>query len=769
MDKKTSILVRRQVPEYVREEYPLFLTFLEAYYEFLENKQGDNKNDLTSELKALKTYTDVDESIDEFERQFYNSFAPLIPTEFGVDKAFLIKNILPLYQAKGSENSFKLLFRMLFSEDPQIVYPRENILIASDGKWKVENTLKVSTNDISSVYIGDGIKTEFKLISAQSSSEITVYVNDVLQTSGFKVLKEYSLLIFDTPVTNDAVVEVFYTSVDKLIFTNRKVTGVTSNASVVIDKSFSTIVNNESVFELYIDKTTLLGEFNIGETLQTNVFVDGVLVDVRLRTISKIKEIVVIDGGSNYNVGDPVIITTTGADVQPRAIVTSVYTSTFDNVTIVEGGAGFKIGAPVKADDFGSPFVDIRINSIFKESANSANSYRLFSDVISDIDPANTTINALDYGLSGSLSGNANTVIAYSFSNTSISDFGEIIGLQINSVLTSFSKVPVLDAESANVVIQNVGATTTNTTVYLKSFGSLGKTAIRAGGENYEVGDELIFTNKPGYFGVGAEAEVREVDANGAITLVRFVPPKISGTANVFSSNANVIGTNTYFLQELRVGDTIWINGEDKTVVDIASNTDMNVNSSFAASSEAQKVRLYGKYPVGGGGYEQAGLPTVTISSVSGTGANVEVVAVFGDGEDIQAVLGNNKPGGIKTISVIEAGKSIISVPEVSLENYGDGLAVAEAVLIPSFEQLNGKWINSDGLISDRNMRLQGLDYYIDYSYVITSSIQFKEYKDVLKQLLHPGGTKAYAEIARLDVITTPEANVTSEITQESV
>ena len=36
---KTSLLINRQVPEFVRDEYPTFINFLEAYYEFLENKQ----------------------------------------------------------------------------------------------------------------------------------------------------------------------------------------------------------------------------------------------------------------------------------------------------------------------------------------------------------------------------------------------------------------------------------------------------------------------------------------------------------------------------------------------------------------------------------------------------------------------------------------------------------------------------------------------------------------------------------------------------------
>ena len=103
MDQKTSILVNRQVPEFVREEFPLFITFLEAYYEFLENKQGTKNNDLLIQSSKLKTITDVDVSIDEFEDQFFNTYASLVPLTATVDKAFLLKNILPLYKSKGSE------------------------------------------------------------------------------------------------------------------------------------------------------------------------------------------------------------------------------------------------------------------------------------------------------------------------------------------------------------------------------------------------------------------------------------------------------------------------------------------------------------------------------------------------------------------------------------------------------------------------------------------------------------------------------------------
>ena len=71
-DFKTSLLVNRQVPEFIREEHPLFISFLEAYYEFLENKQGTQKNDLTTKSKELRNLSDVDSSIDEFEDSFFN-------------------------------------------------------------------------------------------------------------------------------------------------------------------------------------------------------------------------------------------------------------------------------------------------------------------------------------------------------------------------------------------------------------------------------------------------------------------------------------------------------------------------------------------------------------------------------------------------------------------------------------------------------------------------------------------------------------------------
>ena len=105
-DYKTSLLVNKQVPEYVREEYPVFISFLEAYYEFLEQAQGTQKNDVLKQSKDLRYLSDVDASITTFEESFFNMYASLIPRDVQVNKETLIKNVLPLYLARGNEKSF---------------------------------------------------------------------------------------------------------------------------------------------------------------------------------------------------------------------------------------------------------------------------------------------------------------------------------------------------------------------------------------------------------------------------------------------------------------------------------------------------------------------------------------------------------------------------------------------------------------------------------------------------------------------------------------
>ena len=184
-NQKTSLLVNRQVPEFVREEHPLFITFLEAYYEYLETVQGSQKNDLVTKAKDLRYVSDVDTSIDSFEESFINNYASLIPQDALINKDFLIKNILPLYLARGNQKSFELLFRLLYGTEVEITFPKDNILRASSGNWVIENVLRVN-NDVYSFYTGDGTTKTFYLAQQVGENDVTLYIDGVVTTTDRK-------------------------------------------------------------------------------------------------------------------------------------------------------------------------------------------------------------------------------------------------------------------------------------------------------------------------------------------------------------------------------------------------------------------------------------------------------------------------------------------------------------------------------------------------------------------------------------------------------
>ena len=753
-DLRTSLLVNRQVPEFIREEYPIFISFLEAYYEYLENKQGTQLNDLTQRAKELRNLSDVDDSIDDFEEQFFATYASLVSKDVEVDKSFLIKNVLPLYLAKGSENSFKLLFRMLFGQELEVKYPKNDVLRASDGKWKRDEVIKV-TQDISSYYTGNGTKKEFNLVSFNPALDttITVYVNgSLIATSNYFVRKEINKLYFYTAPANNATIEIFYRNVDTKLFENRKLTGQISGATALVEEVEIETINNEQITAFYVNPKTVVGDFTIGETILFDIIADDeTLIYLRARAFSSLLTITIIDGGANYNVGDPVRIVVPTFEREPKAFISKTFSGKINQVIIRDGGAGFQVAANVRAIGIPEEELFFAVGAVNTTGTNTPNSYTIFSDVISDIDPANNVILNLNWGLSGGAVANVNTVISQALSNISYSTIGEISNVQVLISEIALTTTPTLNADPAIVDIVPIANTTTNTKVKIDTFGSLGKLIVYGGGLDYVIGDELIFTNKPMSFGIGAAAEVTNVSASGTITQVKFVPSKITGNASVTSaSNVMVQGYNTLFQTELIVGDKIMIGSNTRTVVSIASNTSLNVNTSFGSILTNRPVRHWGRYLLGGQGYTNDKLPTVTVISDNGFDANIAVTTIMGDGENLFP-RGTGRAGEIQEITILDPGKGIRTAPQIVLTSIGDGTAEANATLSPTLQELPGRWTSSDSIISSSDRRLQGRDFYINYSYLLSSEIEFGKYKKIFKELLHPAGFKSYAELNKLN------------------
>jgi len=130
IDNKTSVLIEQQFPDFVYDEGQNLIQFVKAYYEYME--QTGNALDAN---KNLLNYQDLDNTLEKFIDYFYREVFTSVPKTLMVDDKLFLKHVRDLYLSKGTEESFELLFRILFNEEISFYNPGEDILRASDGQW----------------------------------------------------------------------------------------------------------------------------------------------------------------------------------------------------------------------------------------------------------------------------------------------------------------------------------------------------------------------------------------------------------------------------------------------------------------------------------------------------------------------------------------------------------------------------------------------------------------------------------------------------------
>jgi len=145
-----STVVSRQLPEHIREDYPTFVAFVEAYYEYMQQNGVD-----------LKSIRDIDSTLEQFVGQFKKELAHNLPIVVQ-DERFLLRYIKDHYLSKGSEASYKLLFKLIYGKNVELTYPGRSMLIASDGRWNQEISV------FAQVDYGDADDVVGKLVDIQT-------------------------------------------------------------------------------------------------------------------------------------------------------------------------------------------------------------------------------------------------------------------------------------------------------------------------------------------------------------------------------------------------------------------------------------------------------------------------------------------------------------------------------------------------------------------------------------------------------------------------
>ena len=244
-------------------------------------------------IQELLNFRDPDKAISNFLTKFRNEFLNTLPESLnsGVNKRKLIKNVKSLYRAKGTNRGHELFFKLLFNESSETIYPREQMLRASDGQWD----------------------TQLIMRAIQTSAQ--------LQTG------------------------------DTANLVGRTITGETSGATAIIENVFKFQIGINLVTEFILNEDTITGTFSTSEVIRgTATDDDDVFIKATITGIPN--SITVTNDGALYIEGETVTVTGggTGAIINVDAIGRGSLT----NFYIDNGGSGYEIGDNIEFNDTGT-------------------------------------------------------------------------------------------------------------------------------------------------------------------------------------------------------------------------------------------------------------------------------------------------------------------------------------------------------------------------------------------------------------------------------
>jgi len=157
----TSTIVPDQLPEFVGLEHSTFVEFLQEYYRWMEKgtTHGATGAGAIHTSQHLTDNRDPDKNIDVFFDMMRKEFMNAFPEKFAdnVNKRSVLKNIRSFYRAKGSSDSIKFLFKLLFNSVAEIYLPKEDMFRISVGTYNTDDQILLSSSHGASIYECEGL------------------------------------------------------------------------------------------------------------------------------------------------------------------------------------------------------------------------------------------------------------------------------------------------------------------------------------------------------------------------------------------------------------------------------------------------------------------------------------------------------------------------------------------------------------------------------------------------------------------------------------
>lgn len=404
-----STIVENQLPDFIRADHPTFVTLLKKYYEYME--QTNKTLDLG---KHLYDYMDVDTTRADLVKYFKTKIIPNFPEETELSTEKLVKAAKEFYAKKGTAESFQFLFRILYNQEVSVYFPKQDVLRASDGKWKLPQALRLSLADTLETVTGGNVNVFAVSANTVTANGINLVSAGITANSYIQIGEEKRqvanvnaqglFLTVTIPFANTGNTQIYdsnkiykvelneYANFDTDLLEQRLGIGEESRTTCIIEKAVRSIDKDtgREILELYVSNIRRL--FDSGENIVIEYYdSNNVKQTFKSKIISLISNVTltrnrlgVVQTGRRYKSGDPVVFSGGLSDapdaVKAIAVVRNVSTGTIDSVTVQKPGYYFR--------EFS--------NSLIRITSNTGIGANVIIEAIWDDVPANANVFAFN-------------------------------------------------------------------------------------------------------------------------------------------------------------------------------------------------------------------------------------------------------------------------------------------------------------------------------------------------------------------------------------
>ena len=283
LERFISPFIANQFPSIYKEEGPLFIAFVKAYFEWLETQ-----DQVLYDSRRLLEYKDIDKTVDIFINEFKKKYMFPIPEDIAGDKRLLQKHIKEVYGSKGTERGLKLLFQLLFSDNISVYRPGDDILRLSDGEWNRDIYLEVSYKPYNSLFVGEFIVGRISGAKAYVEKFQTKFVNN----------KNINIFYLTDVVGNFRHDEVVLIDESKLVSGQAPTVTAINSPKIIGSMSEVDVSNRASPFG-----------YSVGDILEVQgLGKRGKVVVTKLKELDGTITFNLEDGGSGYTVNNTVFL-----------------------------------------------------------------------------------------------------------------------------------------------------------------------------------------------------------------------------------------------------------------------------------------------------------------------------------------------------------------------------------------------------------------------------------------------------------------------------